>query len=71
MFHKVYEMCLFVIYRKLVFSQFLFIICCFFSLSDGRVLIPMVVKAVPMNLNTIYESFNESSVTEPFIRYDR
>jgi hypothetical protein len=40
-----------------------------FFVADGRVLVPMVIKAVPVNLGPLYESLNESSPTEPFIRY--
>ncbi|XP_069701938.1 E3 ubiquitin-protein ligase RNF169-like isoform X2 [Periplaneta americana] len=36
------------------------------KLPDGRVLVPMVVKAVPMNLSAAYETLNESNETTTY-----
>jgi hypothetical protein len=41
-----------------------------FYVADGRVFVPMVIKAVPVNLSPLYDSLNESSPTEPIIRYN-
>jgi hypothetical protein len=40
-----------------------------FYVADGRVLVPMVIKAVPVNLGPLYGSLNESTPTESLIRY--
>jgi len=39
--------------------------------ADGRVLVPVVMKAIPENLSMLFESLDEASSTEPFVRYNR